>query len=722
VATQKISDRQIDALSASLRELAYNLWWSWNPEAQRIFHELSPFFWEHSNHNAIEVINWVSGAELRSRLRDPQFYARVKKVCTAFDAYLRSRTTWVAKHAPAARKAPVAYFSAEFGLHESLRTYSGGLGILAGDHAKSASDLGLPFVGITLFYRQGYFQQQLSHDGWQQERYPEYDPARLPVRPVLNAHGSPIIVAVQIGNDTVHIQGWSVSVGRGTIYLLSTNLPENPPQFRDLTAHVYGGDQWNRIGQEIVLGIGGVRFLRALGIAPAVFHMNEGHSAFLTLELLREQLAAARKHADDAGALQAAEAGVKEQCVFTTHTPVPAGHDRFDYGLMQGALTSFAQLLGIGIDQVMRFGRVRPDDVGESFCMTVLALRMCRHANGVSELHGAVSREMWKDLYPGVPTDRVPIGHVTNGVHTTGWASHTATKFWSTKLGLRWNEHIADRAYWAKLMAGKRVTDEEIWELRNRLRRELVEFARHRLREEHLRSNQNDIGLFDNVLAPDALTIGFARRFATYKRAPLFFRDLEWALRILADAKMPVQVVFAGKAHPRDDAGKKFIQEIVNITKRVDCFGKVVFIEDYDINVARHLVAGADIWLNTPRRPMEASGTSGMKTLIHGGMHFSTMDGWWREAYNGANGWKIGEDRSAGSEEEQDNADAASLRTQLEKEIIPLFYDRGKDGIPHRWLKRVRNSMANLLPRYNTDRMVMEYIRDAYLKPARKKR
>jgi starch phosphorylase len=389
---------------------------------------------------------------------------------------------------------------------------------------------------------------------------------------------------------------------------------------------------------------------------------------------------------------------------------------------MQGALTSFAQSLGLGIDQVMRFGRVHPDDVGETFCMTVLALRMCRHANGVSELHGAVSREMWKDLYPGVPVDQVPIGHVTNGVHTTGWASHTATKFWSTNLGPRWNERIADRAYWAKMMAGKRVTDDEIWELRNRLRRELVEFARHRLREEHLRSNQNDIGLFDNVLSPEALTIGFARRFATYKRAPLFFRDLEWALRILGDARMPVQVVFAGKAHPRDDAGKKFIQEIVNITKRVDCFGKVVFIEDYDINVARHLVAGADIWLNTPRRPMEASGTSGMKTLIHGGMHFSTMDGWWREAFNGANGWKIGEDRSGGSEEEQDNADAVSLRAQMEKEIIPLFYDRGRDGLPHRWLKRVRNSMANLVPRYNTDRMVMEYIRDAYLRPARRKR
>ena len=714
MAARPVSDRQIDALSNQLRELAYNLWWSWNPATQQLFHELSPFFWEHSNHNAIEVINWVSGQELKSRLRDPQFFARVRAVCESFAAYKKSKSTWAAKHAPAALKAPVAYFSAEFGLHESLRIYSGGLGILAGDHAKSASDLGLPYVGVTLFYRQGYFQQQISHDGWQQERYPEYDPARLPITPVLDAKGKPVAVSVQIGNETVHVQGWAIAVGRATIYLLDTNHPENTPQYRNLTAHVYGGDQWMRIGQEIVLGIGGVRFLRAIGVAPAVFHMNEGHSAFLTLELLREELLHAKKDAADAAALAAAEAGVKRHCVFTTHTPVPAGHDRFDYGLMQGALSAYSASLGSSIDHVMRYGRVRQDDYNETFCMTVLALRMCRSANGVSELHGAVSREMWKELYPGTAVEDVPIGHVTNGVHSTGWASHTASKFWNDQLGPKWGDHLADPKYWQKAMAGTTVKDGEIWSLRNRLRRELVEFARKRLREEHLRSNQNDVGLFDNVLSPDVLTIGFARRFATYKRAPLFFRDLDWALRILTNAKMPVQIVFAGKAHPRDDAGKKFIQDIVNISRRVDLFGKVVFVEDYDINVARHLVAGADIWLNTPRRPMEASGTSGMKTLSHGGMHFSTMDGWWREAYNGSNGWKIGEDLPYGSENDQDDADASSLRARLENEIIPLFYDRGKDGIPHKWLKRVRNSMATLVPVYNTDRMVQEYIQKAY--------
>jgi glycogen phosphorylase len=715
VPTKQISEKQIDALCLDLRELAYNLWWSWNPSAQLVFHELSPFFWEHSNHSAVEVINWISGQELRSRLHDPQFFERVSTACQSFRVYSTAKETWVRKNAPAALKRPVAYFSAEFGLHESLRTYSGGLGILAGDHAKSASDLGLPFVGITLFYRQGYFQQQISNDGWQMERYPTYEPERLPITLVRNPKGDPVVCTVEIGSETVHFQGWAVAVGRGTVYLLDTDLPQNSQHFRNLTAHVYGGDQWTRIGQESVLGIGGVRFLRAIGVMPGVFHMNEGHSAFLTLELLREQIAERKFPADDGPGLAAAEAEVKKHCVFTTHTPVAAGHDRFDRSLMQNALARFSSSLGMTIDAVMRYGRIRQDDENEAFCMTVLALRMCRSANGVSELHGHVSRQMWKDLYPGTPVERVPIGYVTNGVHTTGWASHTASRFWTNQLGPKWNEHIRDAGYWHRVAENKTLTDEELWSLRTILRRELVEFSRRRLREQNLRANPNDVGLFDNVLSPEVLTIGFARRFATYKRAPLFFRDLEWAIRILSSTSHPVQLVFAGKAHPRDDAGKRFIQEIVNISKRVDLFGKVVFIEDYDINVARHLVAGADVWLNTPRRPMEASGTSGMKALIHGGLHFSTMDGWWREGFNGSNGWKIGEDTSTSSEHEQDDLDGASLRSKMENEIIPLFYERGRDGIPHKWIKKIRHSMASLIPIYNTDRMVMEYIQKCYL-------
>jgi len=708
VAAKKVSEKQIDALIKDLRAVAYNLWWSWNPDAQRLFHELSPFFWEHSSHNAVEVVNWISGQELRGRLQQPDYFDRVSKVCKRFTAYMNDKATWAAKHAPALKRGPVAYFCAEFGLHESLRIYSGGLGILSGDHAKSASDLGLPFYGITLFYRQGYFTQMLSPDGWQQERYPTSEPSKLAISPVTDAKGNPIICEIQIGKDTIKFQGWTVEVGRVKVFLLDTDLPENDQKVRNLTAHVYGGDQWTRISQEIVLGIGGVRFLRALGIKPSAFHMNEGHSAFLTLELLREQI-------QGEVPLEKAMEYVKKHCVFTTHTPVPAGHDRFDHGLVTAALGTYAGSLKMNIDQVMELGRVHPQDRSELFTMTVLALRMSRAANGVSELHGKTSQEMWKDLYPDTPVSKVPIGGVTNGVHITGWTSHTAMDFWTRILGPKWIERLPDVKYWKSMLESKTISDEDLWRLRTILRRELVEFSRKRLREQNLRYTPNDVTLYDNVLSPDVLTIGFARRFATYKRAPLFFRDFEWALKVLSNKEFPLQLIFAGKAHPRDDAGKQFIQQIVNITKRVDLFGRVVFLEDYDINVARHMVAGADVWLNTPRRPMEACGTSGMKSIIHGSLQLSTMDGWWREGYDGANGWKIGEDTTSSSEQLQDDLDAASLRSVIENKVIPLFYDRGKDGLPHNWLKMVRHSIATLVPVYNTDRMVQQYTREYYL-------
>jgi glycogen phosphorylase len=707
VAPKRISEKQIEGLIKQLHELAHNLWRSWNPAGQRIFKELSPFFWEDSNHNAVEVMNFVSGQEMRGRLQDPEFFAKVDVACRSFQEYMKAKTTWGSKNTPWLKTSPVAYFSAEFGIHESLRIYSGGLGILAGDHAKSASDLGVPLVGISIFYRQGYFRQQISREGWQQEKYPTFDPERLPVRRVLDKRGNPVVCSVQIGSTDVTFQAWVAEVGRVKLYLLDTNLPQNGQFFRDLSAHVYGGDQSNRIGQEILLGIGGVRLMRKLGIQPSVFHMNEGHSAFLTLELLREQLQAKK-------ALPEAEAIVRKQCAFTTHTPVPAGHDRFDRGLMEGNLGKFATSMGMSIDDLMNYGRIHNGNQGEPFCMTVLALKMCRSANGVSELHGRISQEMWKELFPDVPVHKVPIGAVTNGVHTMGWTSPTATQFWNNHLGPQWIHKLREAKYWHAALETKKISDQDLWALRTSLRRELIEFARKRLREQQLRHNPDDIGLYDNVLSPDTLTICFARRFATYKRAPLFFRDLGWAIRTLSDKDHPVQLVFAGKAHPRDDAGKHFIQEIINITKRVDLFGRVVFLEDYDINVARYMVAGADIWLNTPRRPMEACGTSGMKGIMHGALNFSTMDGWWREAYDGMNGWKIGEDTTASSDQMQDDLDAASLRAVLENQIVPLYYDRGKDGIPRNWLRRVRHSIASLLPVYNTDRMVAEYAKKYY--------
>ncbi|MBI4535868.1 MAG: alpha-glucan family phosphorylase [Ignavibacteriae bacterium] len=691
-----------------MRELAYNLWWSWHPSAQQIFKELSPFFWEDSNHNPVEVINWISGNELRGRLQDEEYCEKVRSVCKSFREYIKKKDTWGAKNASALTRGPVAYFSAEFGLHESLRIYSGGLGILSGDHAKAASDLGLPFIGIGLFYRQGYFLQQLSADGWQQELYPSCDPAKLPLTLVRDKKGNPIVCSVEIGHTSVSFQAWVAHVGRIQVYLLDTNLSQNDERSRLLTAHVYGGDQSTRVGQEIVLGIGGVRLLRKLGISPSVFHMNEGHSAFLTLELLREQL-------HNGKPLRTAEEYVRQHCVFTTHTPVQAGHDRFDRGLMEGMFSKFLGSLDMNINQPMQHGRVHPDDWNETFTMTVLALRMSRNANGVSALHGKTSIEMWKGLYPGMPEEKIQIGHVTNGVHTTGWASPRASQFWTVHLGPRWVEKLMDANFWHKVIDSDKISDGELWSLRTSLRRELIEFARKSLREQHLRHGGDGLTIFDNLLSPDALTIGFARRFATYKRAPLFFRDFRWAIQVLTNKERPVQIIFAGKAHPRDDAGKMFIQEIANISKRVDLFGKVVFIENYDINVARYLISGADVWLNTPRRPMEASGTSGQKVVLHGGLNVSTMDGWWREAWDGKNGFKIGEDKSHGDEHAQDEADASALRSVMDNEVIPLFYDRGKDGIPHKWLKRVRHAIATLLPVYNTDRMVVEYTKKYYL-------
>ena len=707
VTTTKVSEKAVTAAIEDLRDLAYNVWWSWNPSAQEVFRDLSPYVWETSNHNPVEVLHWVSAHELRVRLQNPVFHAQVRKACADLHAYMSNKRTWTAKNGRGLKGGTIAYFSAEFGLHESIRIYSGGLGILAGDHAKSASDLGLPLVGMTLFYRQGYFQQQISGDGWQQERYPSYDPARLPITPVTDSKGKRIFCTLEIGNDPVRVQAWAIQVGRIRLYLLDTDLPENDQRYRELTAHVYGGDNSTRIAQEIVLGIGGVRMLRAIGVKPATFHMNEGHSAFLTLELLREQLAAGKTQ-------EQAEEFVRGRCVFTTHTPVPAGHDRFDFGLINASFHAFMNSAGLTIDTLMRFGREHPDNGGEPFTMTVLALRFCRSANGVSELHGRISQKMWQSLYPGTPVNKVPIGHVTNGIHTTGWTLPTADQFWTTRLGPHWHERLREPRFWQEALSPRRVTDEELWALRMALRRELIEFARKRLSEQSLRYGNADLSIFDHLLSPDALTIGFARRFATYKRAPLFFRDFEWAFRTLNTKETPIQLVFAGKAHPRDDAGKSFIKEIVNISRRGDLFGKVVFIEDYDINVARHLVAGADVWLNTPRRPMEASGTSGMKIAIHGGLHLSTMDGWWREAYDGHNGWKIGEDTTASTDQMQDDIDGASLRAVMEQEIIPLFFDRGKDGIPHRWLKKVRHAMATLIPVYNTDRMVVEYAEKYY--------
>ena len=694
-------------IASRLRRLAYNLWWTWNPEAQLLFKELSPLVWRYSNHNAAAVMREISDQELSVRLHDPDFQRRAHTVLEDFQSYLGSTDTWAHRHA-ASLKDPVAYFSAEFGLHESLPIYSGGLGILAGDHTKSASDLGIPFIGISLFYRQGYFRQHINPQGWQEELYPPVDLETLPLQLVVRPEGGRLLNSVEIGHSTVYFEAWRLNVGRAQIYLLDTNLPENDQHFQGLTSTVYGGDIDTRIGQEIVLGIGGARLLASLGVTPSVYHMNEGHSAFLTLELLIQELR-------EGASREEAEQRVRSRCIFTTHTPVPTGHDRFSRELMEFALGKFWAASSLSTGDLLAYGRVHPADPDEQFTMTVLALKMSRASNGVSELHGLVSREMWKDLYPGIPTEQVPIGHITNGVHTPGWATQHAHSFWNKRLGVDWTEKLMEPEFWKKLSNGDLASDEELWALRYVLRRDLVEFVRRQIYEQHLRFNVEHPLDTSHLLSPDALTIGFARRFATYKRAPLIFQHFERIVPLLNDAQRPVQLIFAGKAHPRDTEGKRFIQRIVELTRQPEFTGKVVFVENYDMNVARHLISGCDVWLNNPRRPLEASGTSGMKVVVHGGLNLSILDGWWREGYNGSNGWAIGDDANDADLETQDAHDVESLYSVLSGSVIPEFFDRDAQSIPRKWLQRVRQSMMTLIPQFSTDRMVAEYVRKYYL-------
>ena len=714
---------ELDSLVAGLNKLSRNLWWSWDQEAQDFFYELTPRGWQNLFHNPVAVLHEVSEQELRARLQDGHFADRARAVLHDFEAYLADQNTWCHRHAPGLRKNPVAYFSAEFGFHESLPISAGGLGILSGDHTKSASDLGLGFVGISLFYREGYFQQAIDTNNWQTEFYNLVHPENVPLEPVLDARGERLKCSVEIGMNVVAFQAWRANVGRAPVYLLDANLPENEQHFRDLTARVYGGDSTTRIMQEILLGIGGVRLLRALGVEPSVFHMNEGHAAFLTLELVREKMAAGEKFAD-------ALAETKAHCHFTTHTPVEAGHDRFTPALMDYALQAYHATISAPWTDIMGLGRVNPADANEPFCMTVLALKLSRAANGVSELHGEVSRRMWHGLYPDTPVEKVPIGHITNGIHLLGWMKGTVRQFWRKKLtedgdgackmwhekfGHDWAAAVHSREFWEKMADPEFVSDEELWALRYKLRRELIEFARRKLLHQNQRATPGDYIRFDHLLNPDALTIGFARRFATYKRAPLIFQQFENIVKLAHDKKRPVQFVFAGKAHPRDDEGKRFIQQIIHLSKHTELAGYLVFIENYDIHVARQMVSGCDVWLNNPRRPLEASGTSGMKAGCHGCLNFSILDGWWREGYDETNGFAIGGNFHPDNIAEQDRVDSANLFKTLTEQVIPLFYQRDAKGIPRQWIQRIRRAMVTLVPRFTTDRMVKEYTQKYYL-------
>ena len=693
-----------------LREIAHNLWWAWSPVARELIVRIDPDLFEEVHGNPIELLSRVDQARLDELATDDAFLSHLEAAWQTFQRYM-SREGWFSRTFPAASGARIAYFSMEYGLHESLPIYSGGLGVLAGDHLKTASDLGLPLVGVGLAYAEGYFRQVLNDDGWQGERYPINDWHRLPVQPVLDGNGKRLLITVQYPQREVHAQLWRVQVGRVPLFLLDANLEINSPADRSITGPLYGGDQEFRVRQEIMLGIGGTHALAAVGLSPTVCHMNEGHSAFLAIERIGRVMR--EKGATFAVASEANSAGN----IFTTHTPVPAGNDAFAPELVRRYLEPYRAALGLTEEELLAMGRENPADSTSSFSMPVLAIRAADHYNGVSALHGEVSRAMWKSLWPDLPTHEIPISSITNGVHTASWISQEVGSLYTRYLGPRWAEATDDPELWARI---HEIPDAELWQTHEHRRQRLVTLARKWLRgtAERRGSSLEEIERAEEVLDPHALTIGFARRFATYKRAALLFTDLERVKKLLNHADRPVQLVFAGKAHPQDKGGKELIRSIVHASRDVGLRGKVVFIEDYDMRIARAMVSGVDVWLNTPRRPLEASGTSGMKAAANGALNVSVLDGWFAEAWRD-HGWEVGWAIGRGEEYEDaagDAVEAELLYDLLEREVVPLFYKReARDKVPRSWVKRMKNAISKLVPQYNTARMVREYAERFYV-------
>jgi starch phosphorylase len=689
--------------------LAKNLWWSWHPEVVSLFREIDPIKWRRVDHNPIALLSEMTPEQLADRASEMVLYTRINQAHRRLKEYLtNTRMTWGARETGVLGSRPVAYFSAEFGLHESVPIYSGGLGVLSGDHIKSASGLSVPLVAIGLFYDQGYFKQQLDVSGYQQEEYQDTRVENLPMDPAVGADGKQITITINTRDGVLMAKVWLMYVGRVKLYLLDCDVEGNSPQDRELTSRLYGGDVRTRIRQELVLGVGGVKALRALGIMPGVYHLNEGHSAFATLEVIRERMA------DDGLTFDEALREVAHRTVFTTHTPVPAGHDRFAANLVEEHLGPLRDKLGISLGQLMGLGRVEPQNEHEPFCMTVIGLKLSRRANAVSSLHGHVSRRMWAHLWPWRVEEEIPIGHITNGVHIPTWLAYPMHLLYDRALRSDWQEWLSDTKVWQNLHD---VDPGELWETHCDLKNRLLDFVRRRVGRQMRRRNEPDelVEAARTVFDPNALTIGFARRFATYKRADLFFRVLDSLAELMTDSQRPVQFVFAGKAHPADEPGKQLIKTVENLRHDPRFAGRLVFIEDYDINVARHLVQGVDVWLNTPRRPKEASGTSGMKAVLNGGLNLSILDGWWAEAYNGKNGFAIGDGRQHVDDEITDARDAQNLLSVLRDEVIPLFYDRDADGLPRQWIERMVESIATLAPRFSAHRMVTDYVRECYL-------
>jgi len=688
-----------------LRDIAYNYWWAWNPNATDLFNRIDPQLWESIYHNPVQFLRNVRQRNLIAAANNPTWLADYDAVVIAFDAYMNRKDTWFKRTYPT-EKSTIAYFSAEFGLHESLPIYSGGLGILAGDHIKEASDLDLPLVAVGFIYPQGYFRQRLDHSGWQEAVYSKMSFADIPARPALTPEGNEVVVDVELPGRTIYAKVYHLQVGRMSLYLLDTDIHPNSPADRDLSARLYGGDHELRVAQELVLGVGGVRALRQMGIAPAVWHMNEGHSAFLVLELAREYVA------QGVPFMQAFDM-VRDQAVFTTHTPVPAGNDAFSLDLIDKYFAKFWDQLGISRDAFMNIA-MQQQSWGPSFAMTVLALRLSEMHNGVSKLHGQVARSMWQWLYPGKSNDEVPITSVTNGIHTSSWLAPTMRNLFDLTLGADWYEHLDNPATWQAL---KSSDDGEFWQARLSLKRTLVAFVRERLAQRHTRLGFPPVAwpMFDDTI----LTIGFARRFATYKRATLLFKDADRLKAILNNPERPIQMVFAGKAHPADEPGKHFIQDVYRRSQEPGFAGRIIFLEEYDMCVARALVQGVDVWLNTPRRPYEASGTSGQKASLNGIPNLSILDGWWPEAYDGTNGWAIGTEQEYDNLDAQDWDDAQHLYHLLETEVAPAYYDRDASGVSSRWVAIAKAAIMTCAPKFSTQRMLKEYVNRLYLPTAK---
>ena len=693
-----------------LAALAKNLWWSWDNDSTSIFREIDPVLFRECGNNPIAMLQRLSADVLEERVSQLALHSRINYAYRRLQEYLQTTHTWGMRHAGVLWSRPVAYFSAEFGLHESVPIYSGGLGILAGDHMKSASDLAVPLIGVGLYYDQGYFRQRLDSEGWQHEEYLDVDHRVLPME-LAEVNGEPVSISIDTRTGAIRARVWKIAVGRNTLLLLDSNVDGNLPEDRELTSRLYGGDSRVRIRQELLLGVGGMRALAALGIAPSVAHLNEGHSAFAALEMLRQKM-----ESEGVDVFEAIRR-VAPRVVFTTHTPVPAGHDRFHANLVEEHLGPLRDALGLDYHTFMGLGRVEPQDPGEEFCMTVLALKLSRRANAVSSLHGQVSRAMWNALFPTRDEQDVPIGHITNGVHTRTWLASEMRQVYDRHFGPDWPARADTPGFWDGIAA---VDDAELWETHQTLRVKLVETARRRAVRfaEQRGENAAEVQRLRKALSFDALTIGFARRFATYKRATLMLQDIEALAELVNDPRRPVQFIFAGKSHPMDHPGKHLLQQISRLSRDPRFAGKILFLEDYDINVGRHLVQGVDVWANNPRRPLEACGTSGQKVVLNGGLNMSILDGWWAESYDGQNGFAIGGGETHSNVEVHDRRDGDALLRVLRDEVIPMYYDRDRDGLPRRWIARMKRAIRTLGWRFSADRMVMDYVHHAYIPAA----